>query len=199
MAKGYPGSRPTCRMDGCEKASRAFGLCPMHESRLRRNGSPLVAQRNWETEERPCFVCGQQERVGIKSRKFCSPRCERHWMRHGGEVPTASECRQCGAAIDLTSVSRKGYRQRASTALCKPCRQSTRWAMTAEELADRDGRTCGICGADVDLTLPYPSDGFATVDHVVPRSAGGPDDGSNLQLAHYRCNLLKSNRVEVEV
>lgn len=33
----------------------------------------------------------------------------------------------------------------------------------------------------------------ASVDHIVPVSAGGSDDPSNLQIAHLCCNLMKHN------
>jgi len=38
----------------------------------------------------------------------------------------------------------------------------------------------------------------ATVDHLVPRSAGGTDDDSNLVLACATCNLAKDNRTPIE-
>lgn len=35
----------------------------------------------------------------------------------------------------------------------------------------------------------------ATIDHIVPRSKGGGDEASNLQLAHAHCNKVKGNRL----
>lgn len=35
-----------------------------------------------------------------------------------------------------------------------------------------------------------------TVDHIIPISRGGhPSDISNLQLAHWICNRMKSNKI----
>jgi len=34
----------------------------------------------------------------------------------------------------------------------------------------------------------------ATMDHIIPRSKGGPDTPENLQLAHATCNKIKGNR-----
>ena len=57
---------------------------------------------------------------------------------------------------------------------------------------------CAICGQPVDKTLKYPHPMSATVDHIIPVSKGGhPSDIDNLQLAHFRCNRLKGNKVEV--
>ena len=38
-----------------------------------------------------------------------------------------------------------------------------------------------------------------TFDHIVPRSAGGPDRIENFQLAHARCNKRKGDRQAVSV
>jgi len=68
--------------------------------------------------------------------------------------------------------------------------------MTAEELAERDGENCALCGDLVDFTLAWPHKMCATVDHIVPWSRGGTHDEGNLQLAHWSCNLKKNNKVE---
>jgi len=38
----------------------------------------------------------------------------------------------------------------------------------------------------------------ATWDHIIPRSKGGIDDLSNLQLAHAYCNKRKGNSLNSE-
>ena len=50
------------------------------------------------------------------------------------------------------------------------------------------GQTCGLCG----LHVPYKK---ATIDHILPRSLGGSNQISNLQLAHGRCNNKKGANV----
>ena len=58
---------------------------------------------------------------------------------------------------------------------------------------------CGICGKPVDFSLKYPHPMSATVDHIVPIAKGGhPSDISNLQLAHFQCNRLKSDKVTLQ-
>ena len=55
---------------------------------------------------------------------------------------------------------------------------------------------CALCGKPVDFTLKYPDPWSATIDHIIPIDKGGhPSDLSNLQLAHFRCNRLKSDRI----
>jgi len=36
----------------------------------------------------------------------------------------------------------------------------------------------------------------ASIDHILPRSRGGTDDDSNLQITHLRCNLLKHDQAQ---
>ena len=55
---------------------------------------------------------------------------------------------------------------------------------------------CAICGKPVDFSLKYPNPWSATIDHIIPVDKGGhPSDISNLQLAHFRCNRLKSDKI----
>ena len=59
---------------------------------------------------------------------------------------------------------------------------------------------CAICGKRVDKKLKYPHPLSATVDHIIPVSKGGhPSDIENLQLAHFRCNRQKSDKLVGEL
>lgn len=68
---------------------------------------------------------------------------------------------------------------------------------TMDELFERDGGGCGICGEDVDRTLRHPSLLSPSIDHVLPISRGGTDMKANVQITHLRCNLSKGARVLV--
>jgi hypothetical protein len=52
-------------------------------------------------------------------------------------------------------------------------------------------RHCQLCGAT-------PKDTHLHVDHIVPRSKGGTNDESNLQVMCVRCNWGKSNRDDTD-
>jgi 5-methylcytosine-specific restriction endonuclease McrA len=53
--------------------------------------------------------------------------------------------------------------------------------------------TCWICSFPIDLREPKNSPGSFTLDHVVPRSAGGGRLGiMNIKPAHRYCNILRS-------
>ena len=55
---------------------------------------------------------------------------------------------------------------------------------------------CAICGRPVDKTLKAPDPMSATVDHIIPIAKHGhPTDMNNLQLAHWICNRMKSDKI----
>lgn len=61
-------------------------------------------------------------------------------------------------------------------------------------LMARDGLNCSICNAPLDRRIrdeDHPD--MVTFDHVVPQSAGGGDEPSNLRLAHRRCNMERGD------
>lgn len=53
---------------------------------------------------------------------------------------------------------------------------------------DRHGMTCWLCRVDIAHL------GDLHLDHVVPRSKGGPDTAANLRPAHALCNMRRGNR-----
>ncbi len=55
---------------------------------------------------------------------------------------------------------------------------------------------CAICGEYVDKTLKSPHPMSASIDHIIPISAGGhPSNMDNLQLAHRKCNRMKGSKL----
>jgi 5-methylcytosine-specific restriction endonuclease McrA len=54
------------------------------------------------------------------------------------------------------------------------------------------GCTCGICGHKI-LNVDH-----ANLDHIIPKSKGGIDDDSNLQISHRWCNQYKADSLEGE-
>lgn len=55
---------------------------------------------------------------------------------------------------------------------------------------------CAICGKPVDKELKAPDPLSPTVDHIVPINKGGhPSALENLQLAHWICNRMKSDKL----
>jgi hypothetical protein len=57
---------------------------------------------------------------------------------------------------------------------------------------ERDGDDCSVCLLPIDFTRPPGTAGGPSLEHVVPRAAGGKTVLANLRLAHaYPCNKAK--------
>jgi len=190
--------RAVCTVVGCAMGAHGGGLCVKHYTRQLRYGDVEFVQRA-RSELQPCVVCGSDEK-SIKSRRFCSPKCEALFSRHEGNVPDVANCGKCGAAIYLSSAANNGRRRHSNIKLCDECRPwhpSIPGVPSVAELVNRDGPNCSICGDPVDMTLRARVDGYMgpSIDHILPRSLGGSDEPENLALAHLSCNMQKSNRV----
>ena len=58
----------------------------------------------------------------------------------------------------------------------------------------REETHCGICGNEVDKSLPHGLDGSPEVDEIIPVSLGGsPYLRSNCRLSHRLCNVRRGN------
>jgi 5-methylcytosine-specific restriction endonuclease McrA len=79
-------------------------------------------------------------------------------------------------ALEAPSVIRLNYFVRV------PYR--ARAALTRRAVFARDGWSCQYCGAPAE-----------NVDHVIPRSRGGPHSWENVVAACRRCNSRKENRL----
>lgn len=97
--------------------------------------------------------------------------------RHPGEgVPTP------GGALRVPRVVHLSRYERTP-------RTSVR--LTRKNLMLRDGYQCQYCGV-------RPSSRELNIDHVMPRSRGGPDTWENLVTACTSCNLRKGSRTPDE-
>jgi hypothetical protein len=188
--------KPRCSVDGCENPSRKRTWCASHYAQAQASGEPPRPFKHKWSERIPCLNCGSLDPNSVH-RRFCSDNCRVAYAHHGGPRPTSTQCVACGTTVDLTVRGKKGQLRHSVTKFCGPCRQDyDKYKMSARELAQRDGTDCGLCGEPVDMNLPLSGDLMRpSVDHVLPRSLGGSHDPSNLQLAHLRCNMRKSNRV----
>lgn len=177
-----------CSIPGCDGGYVVRGLCAKHRWRKENHGDPL-----WEPEPSPvgskCAVSGCGRRVCEKSGNgFCRPHYRAH-AKWGDPLGDLKRCPVCTAYFYANGTRRE---------MCDKCRRIvSRHAktMTVEELVARDGQNCALCGIPVDLTLKWPDGMCGTVDHLIPWSRGGTHDESNLQLAHWSCNLRKNNKI----
>lgn len=162
---------------------------------------------------RRCCVCGKNFEPRSHNQECCSPppgkrrsqcsaRLNNH--RHRGtaltaDLPTPFDCEQCG----MRCTPGEDVAPHASRFCGKPCKAL--WHKRREEQVAADARMldelpvcnprtvadykralrcdpCAYCGA--------PSN---ALDHIVPRSAGGPDDWTNRAGACTSCNSSKQS------
>lgn len=143
---------------------------------------------------RICGWCGDLLKPGRT--KFCSAGCRA--LAHG-EVRSTKRmsrldwrtCKDCGQDFSLYF----GQAER-----CRPCQLAKRRAQYRNhsrfwrrEVFERDGWTCHLCGDGIDPDLSWPHPRSASIDHVVPISAGGADQPDNALAAHLRCNIVRGN------
>lgn len=62
--------------------------------------------------------------------------------------------------------------------------------LSKQNILKRDRKTCQYCGA---------TEGYMTVDHVIPKSMGGSDSWGNLVCACSSCNNRKGDRMPEQV
>lgn len=153
------------------------------------------------SEDLLCALCGASFKPWTPDGRFCSQQCAaRSDVRRLAEVP----CSECGVLFRPKDRRGKYCSKRCfvrkKDRLRRQRGQKTPWARKRlRKVAERDGWRCHICGRRV-LDRPWKArDGDPTVDHLVPRSAGGSDDRSNLALAHNRCNWERNTGGEVQL
>lgn len=186
--------KPRCRVAECDGPVRKLDLCGGHYAQRYANGEATTWKRRWSPSGGLCRVCGRPAGTELRSRIHCSARCQQQTKLHGIREKSRP-CALCGAVIDLFERSEAGRIIDYRTKLCKVCRRRKKFKTSVRALAARDGLNCGICGEDVDLTLTRAESVFcASIDHIVPRAHGGTDEPANLQLAHFWCNAVKSDR-----
>lgn len=192
--------KATCRMPSCQNLSRKLGWCSMHHSRIQRTGSPFDKGQSWVLGERgDCIVCGDLVLAGNGLRRYCGNTCAALYAVRGGSNHT-KQCVLCGDDFSLLEKSlTSGRRRYSSASTCQKCSRTPRLAHHVPTLVKRDGSDCHLCGNPVDLTLKYPDPQSRSVDHVMPRSLGGPDSLENYKLSHLTCNVLKNNRVDAAI
>lgn len=141
------------------------------------------------------------EKQELKLKQMIARRRERFYQ---AEFPTC----KCGALIPM------GHRS------CEDCKKDNRreldrkkgiirrqrctggdWSINLKELFQRDDGVCHICGKPCDWEdyreesgAFIAGDDYPSIDHVIPLSRGGAHEWSNVRLAHFICNSIKSDK-----
>jgi len=130
------------------------------------------ARRKKKEEERlarmrvgKCIVCGEEYKTMNPSQKTCSSKCGKK-----------------------LSYSRKQKRI--------PKSQMIDNDITLEALYRRDSGVCYLCGEKCDWddkNENFVGPNYPSIDHIIPVSRGGFHSWNNVRLAHFLCNVNKSD------
>lgn len=212
---GLPAKQPIlqCAAPGCFYKARARTVifCRTHEKRLERGSKaglgPII---------KTCLQCGGA--LKLNQSKFCSLNCGCRFSRG---TPESKICVNCGIAFkhpgknDVTcSVTciveheRQLHKRWSQTEKFKEIARQREYRRKARkkavhfedflrnEIFERDGWSCQICGQPVLRNVKFPHPFFPTLDHRIPLARGGPHTRDNAQTAHLLCNIQKSDKID---
>lgn len=112
-----------------------------------------------------CVVCGEEYRTFNPAQKTCS--------------------QVCGKKLDYARKQKR-----------IPKKQIIDKDITLEALLRRDSGVCYLCGKACDWNDKKENTvgpNYPSIDHIVPVSRGGLHAWNNVRLAHFSCNLDKSD------
>lgn len=145
-----------------------------------------------------CSACAREERR-LERRRKCS--CCGQIL----EEPRKRMCPECRDARQREAqrkqrLKRGTLHERARYARAK-ANGRIDWSINLDELIQRDCGICALCGQPVDTSAYHTTaEGYfithgtyPSIDHIIPLSRGGTHTWNNVQLAHCKCNSLKSN------
>lgn len=158
----------------------------------------------------PCPTCGSLRTKYKPDSRYCRKACA-ELARRATALPRSTRrwymgwCKHCGENF----VDPQPHRDFCSPACSKrhhrKCgRQRRRNNGPSERIYrrkvyERDNWTCQLCGKPVNIRTTKPWHPLMpTLDHIIPRAAGGAHVYSNVQLAHAICNSIKSDGLYVD-
>jgi hypothetical protein len=182
--------RKPCETCGAEKSKECTCKAAAPVKTCLECGLPFES-RYWKA------MCSQ---VCIKHRLLRKLKYRRQKKRQAKEI----ECVECGQCF-LSAYSRarfcsKSCGKRASKRHRKYAKRTTRdpseGVITITMLVKRDGNKCQLCGKRMNMKGDPQHGKAPSIDHIIPISLGGEHTLRNVQLAHRKCNGVKSNKME---
>ena len=138
------------------------------------------AQRKKEAEERlpvfTCKICGKQFKSNQKDRKTCGGECSQIYAKEMKAAWADRRIRE-GCLVDKNITLKRLYKR--DSGICYLCGGLCDW--NDKSIGKKSVMICG--------------DKYPTIDHVIPLAKGGLHSWENVKLAHWRCNINKSDGV----
>lgn len=158
-----------------------------------RFGVPTGVQQELQIND--CGHCGGSF-LWWRGRAVC-PSCPYH--RPKPIVLEDRICVECNGRFEVRASTARRYctttcTNRAARRMRRA--QSGRFTvstMVRRAVYGRDQYMCHLCGHAVRMDVEHAHPWSATLDHLIPRSAGGGDGQENLACAHRWCNSVRGN------
>lgn len=179
LKKGPKPNMEECVIEGCTERGSTRSMCNRHYEKWRRTEHRERRLEQWKM---------WHQRVTsdpVASQEYAESRA-------------ASLAKYLEAHPDQRRRSSREYARRRRAMLYSLGEQN--W--TEKDVLGAYGKSCHICGAEIDLDAPRLSrDGLGWesglhIDHVVPISRGGSNDIENVRPAHAKCNVEKGSATE---
>lgn len=215
----------TCSVAVCERRAKARGLCGAHYTRWNRYGDaeyvPPRTQKLLERQQsdvRTCTKCNERKNVTEFSRdttrpcgyrpqcKLCASAVTKDWRARNEDhvrrfqAQYRKENQAARAAYRATYLPEwkranperlrdYTHRRRALKAA------SVSSAINYDDLWHACGGSCPDCGCVIERNAPWPTEAFASIDHIIPLSKGGAHEQANLRYTCLPCNLKKGAKI----
>jgi hypothetical protein len=88
---------------------------------------------------------------------------------------------------------RRGTRAERAVVRRARAHKGSKWKARRSRIAESFAWVCMLCLEPIDPQLRHPDPNSVSLDHVVPRSAGGRETRTNLWPAHLGCNIARGN------
>ena len=198
----------------CSTECRRVAAKPRAAERARE----LAAERKAERPDRQCADCGgtipgAASLKRIYCSRSCSNRASKKRLAEQGRPCAFEGCERSHRAKGFCAYHykvefypdwrtrwpedpekrRKGLRKKTQLRRAR-LRDSEAESIDRDDIGERDGWRCGLCGKKVNRTLAYPHPRSPSLDHIVPLSLGGRHASENVQISHLECNHAKGNR-----
>jgi 5-methylcytosine-specific restriction endonuclease McrA len=152
---------------------------------------------------RKCEWCSAEYETEFETKAYCSrshkeqARQHRKRLRDGKVRPTYTKtCIGCSYEFSTTESQRLYCSDECKAWQKSQSRRSFEKAKSKSFRANlyfQANGQCGICNEPIDTTIKYPDQMSLSIDHIIPRSKGGSDNITNLRVAHWICNIKRSN------
>lgn len=192
-----------CSIDTCDRLAQANGLCKAHWRRQKKGADLFTPFRHRNGQ---CTIEGCDRKAS--GRNMCSLHYQR-WRKNrpldkpiSPSIGDLIKCGGCDNTIIVSAPWKKWCNACFTESVKSGDRQhrarrknaTTGTPYTIATLRQRDGDKCHLCGKLIDFSLPGNDRMGPTVDHLIPLTLGGWDGANNVAMAHWLCNVKKSNK-----